>query len=746
MKNDAMKTSSINRLFINRLLLICLWAYLFLAFLPVHISISTGLDPSWAYGITHAAQDNLLFGKDIIFTFGPWGFLSHGVSMDGTWWESWLFKSIVHLLFWLSFGALLLTDDKSNSHRLSRIPYQYISTMGCALAYCSGISIDYEAAFTLLTVSTILVSKKVNLCWISLLGIVVGFLSLTKFSLGIQGLLLIAPFVFPMKTIGEASLKAFFSETLRRIGCLLTSFLVGGDLLLEPNHLFQKLTDLVIIAPIFTGLCLITFSRFGSAQPSNIGKKLFRRENLRKLFWPLIAFFNIFALSNDSIWPYLYTSLKVASGYSSAMTTVGPTIELLWSLVCLCLVFIYCASNAIYMLILPRFSSYFLATFLFCWFSFKHGFIRQDGHVFLFFVCILFWVSIFALEQRSQLITNPLSAINTSFDISFFLEVLKKILLILIGFLVLFYLSFPGLYGREIPSKSRINVSHLSLKNVRDRFDYVSNLREKYLMTQQVSEKNIVSQDLGEVARKIIGSSSVDIIPWDIVRVEKNNLHWQARPIFQSYVAYTNFLDKQNLKSFQLNPPDYLVYDFKSIDRRHPFFDEPLTFRYVLCNYKLVDVETAIPGTFILERITEGNRCGSLENINLSQKIGWNEPFNVDVNNNTSIFMAEVAVHYSLLGKIYKLVFRAPPTKFQIKYQNGLVERYRFIPENARGGLVISPLPSINQTFEPSIFSDKYVIERPKIEAIQFMNDHSKLYAKYLDMSVKSYQLNNNNG
>jgi len=49
--------------------------YLFIVFLPLPEPIRTGLDPSWAYGIAHAVQKQLIFGKDIIFTYGPLGYL-----------------------------------------------------------------------------------------------------------------------------------------------------------------------------------------------------------------------------------------------------------------------------------------------------------------------------------------------------------------------------------------------------------------------------------------------------------------------------------------------------------------------------------------------------------------------------------------------------------------------------------------------------------------------------------------------
>src|SRR4051794_31689748 len=40
------------------------------------IAPSTGLDPSWQIALHLAASERLTFGRDILFTYGPYGFLS----------------------------------------------------------------------------------------------------------------------------------------------------------------------------------------------------------------------------------------------------------------------------------------------------------------------------------------------------------------------------------------------------------------------------------------------------------------------------------------------------------------------------------------------------------------------------------------------------------------------------------------------------------------------------------------------
>jgi hypothetical protein len=54
--------------FVRVLLAIVTWNVVFLA--P-----SGGLDQGWEYGLYAAAHDGLHFGTDIVFTYGPLGFL-----------------------------------------------------------------------------------------------------------------------------------------------------------------------------------------------------------------------------------------------------------------------------------------------------------------------------------------------------------------------------------------------------------------------------------------------------------------------------------------------------------------------------------------------------------------------------------------------------------------------------------------------------------------------------------------------
>ncbi|GCL40117.1 hypothetical protein SR1949_52510 [Sphaerospermopsis reniformis] len=63
-----------------------LTGYCFIIFLPLPYGINIGLDPSWQYAISYASSEKLTYGKDIIFTYGPLGYLIHGAVIDTNFW------------------------------------------------------------------------------------------------------------------------------------------------------------------------------------------------------------------------------------------------------------------------------------------------------------------------------------------------------------------------------------------------------------------------------------------------------------------------------------------------------------------------------------------------------------------------------------------------------------------------------------------------------------------------------------
>ena len=69
----------------------------------------SGLDPSWRIGIHLAKRNDLIWGTQVVFTYGPLGYLSYPINIDGSLWTNSFFYQIMkHVLFFLVIGIFSL--------------------------------------------------------------------------------------------------------------------------------------------------------------------------------------------------------------------------------------------------------------------------------------------------------------------------------------------------------------------------------------------------------------------------------------------------------------------------------------------------------------------------------------------------------------------------------------------------------------------------------------------------------------
>ncbi|MCB0695930.1 MAG: hypothetical protein KDC07_01115, partial [Chitinophagaceae bacterium] len=117
---------------------------------------------------------------------------------------------------------------------------------------------------------------------------------------------------------------------------------------------------------------------------------------------------------------------------------------------------------------------------------------------------------------------------------------------------------------------------------------------------KQFSENKIDSHHFAPDKRYIpasilnkIGDKSIDIFPWDSEYIIENQLNYTPRPVFQSFTAYTPYLQKINYDFYNSNAPEYIIYDFDAIDNRCAFNDESMLNMFIIKNYELADTFTS---------------------------------------------------------------------------------------------------------------------------------------------------------
>jgi hypothetical protein len=688
--------------------LIGLLVYVGLAFLPYPPPISPGLEPSWTYAISRAVKDGLIFGKDIIFTYGPFGYLMTGVALDPELLhQATIFRLIVHICLLIAASIKIITL-KTNWQRLA-------IAISIIFAYLSALfGTDYQLLFIfIILLSFDNLFKRFPLTWVLIAGVLSGFFLLTKFTTGVL-------------TIGSSFLfiiGCYLDSNHSRINinkhafALLTLLLAASSTtftLLAPAYYwinFRKVLICLAISifiGIFTGIAQKYTYRFYSQFIVN--ENQFKSKSTINNYqgfqaWP-IAFYISYGIliistilrSSPSLIDFLKHSLEISSGYSSSMSIVDSrSLFLVLGISSLFLTLLLTGALAF-----EGNLGFTLPLLLILLLTFKHGFVRQDAHIVLYAYSFSFIVSIIG---------------STIKKIAFQKIAIALHLYLLVIVIIFFNNSLPHLAPLEKFANAQLNPAKILQSHwVFDLDSVTSNVISNNL-------DNLTSLGLQSPVNQLLKNKTVDIVPTETLLAAVNDFNWVPRPIFQSYSAYTKKLDDINFKSITETPRDYILYDFMTIDQRHPFFDEPRTLFHLYCNYQLPLNFSTFIGTPVLPELMlleQRNKSRCLpERMNLDSSTSWNTLVSVS-SPGTGIVRANIEIQYSVFGKLFKALFRAAPVIMHVNYNDGSSHDYRIIPENSNNGVIVSHLPKNHQ--EALLFWQGQLVANVKAFNLQATN------------------------
>jgi hypothetical protein len=221
---------------------------------------------------------------------------------------------------------------------------------------------------------------------------------------------------------------------------------------------------------------------------------------------------------------------------------------------------------------------------------------------------------------------------------------------------------------------------------------------------------------LPDEARVLVGAHGIDVYPWATAFVIPNQLRWAHRPSTASFATYTPALDERNAAFFAAasRPPFVLWHPteggVRSIDRRHVFWDEPRSLLTLLDRYEL-----AWAGSVFLLRSRPEARFGPRERIG-ALPVEWNAW--ADLPRGDGVLLAEVDQKETLAGRVRRVLLRAPAFTMSVRFANGERSRYRYVPEQGRGGFLVDPLPRNPEDVAALFRGD---CPRTRVEAIRFL-------------------------
>ena len=552
------------------------------------LSPTTGLDPSWRIGLNMASMNNFQFGKDIVFTFGPLGFLYLPTYTDFKLWAiSSSFTLIIHFIFLASIALLAIKSSLTWKQNI----FVFITLLSALpLTY-----IEYKLLISVAVLLYLVITGKIN--------------------------------------------HKYIVYTL----------LISSILLAIVSQIKFSATPISLSIIIILALHFLHKRQF---------KWLFY-----VLFSYVIVFLSLWVISGQELAnlpAYFSASIRISKGYNSAMMITGKNpLHIIIGILVIAstiLLWLTAAIKRNYNLLL--FISIFSGI---VFISFKHGFVRQDGHVYIFFANMLIFLCLLYISNNREIGSIHRSLI---------------LFLSLIIFLAI-HTEYPHIMKPDIKRAIRtLYLPSFLLSGPEEHKEKTAGYKDSIRKSLPLSEKSI----------DYLQNKSVDIFPWEISLAYAYDLIWRPRPVFQSYSAYTSKLDLLNARHFEENNiPERIIYSNMSIDGRYPVFDEPATFQRLLCRYAFHHKD----GEFIILGRTPDNRCGEPVLIaSLTANIG--EPIKVSDYNQGYIF-AKITMEYSWLGKIATLFYKPSTTYINIINADGLISnKFRFIQNNASNGLFVS--------------------------------------------------------
>jgi hypothetical protein len=400
---------------------------------------------------------------------------------------------------------------------------------------------------------------------------------------------------------------------------------------------------------------------------------------------------------------YLRSSVELSTGYNEAMYAYANT---RFALVLACLFLLALVLAAVWerrrlawrnqVMFLPLIG---LAVAL----SFKNGFVRADDfHRPSFFIALPLLLAFWHLGWRGAAAIRVLLVASLFYPLALFVAQPK-----LFGCHE-FTRIIPWRYGYQLfGAPWRENTAHL-----RDRL-------------QALYPEAILPGDI----RSRIGRSSVDVMPWETSVAVLNGLDYRPRPVPQSYIAYTTWLDGLNARFLNsTDAPACLLYacaQTVTLDGRVAAWDESLTRMAVLENYTFAS-EFSLPlrvwsyqkvepaRVFLLCR-TPQRRCWVPVATNeVTLTLGQS----LRVPTTTNLVMLTLTVDRTIPGKLAAAALSPAMLMAGVKYQDGDTAYYRAILPMLKTGVPVNR--RIESAEEIRNWLELQAARNPAVTAVSF--------------------------
>ncbi len=613
-------------------------AYLvFITFPGFYIPIGIGLDKSWQYAINYLPNSPYLYGMDVVFTYGPLGFLLIPQNIGNNLAFSMVFQVLMQVLFALTLLYFLYRSR----HKLQVVLFVILYlVIGITVSWLMG---EYSLLLTLGLLLCISFDNNRVFKYgsASIGGALAGLLLFTKFNTGVSALAILAvwgivvaitrrgkgwkmllagggTYLFTVTVIALAAMQSPAAIVQWLAYSLEIAGAYGGAMSLEGSNISLFLG--VLCLAVYAALVLILW-----------------RQKAKSLYAALIFALPAFlvfkhAFCRQDIWHELSFFMLPAIACVLLLSSVSKK-EL-----------ITCLAG-------------FIITY-----SLAVAIIHPD-------------VSRLPVNRLpsnqlpvNQLIVKTLDLTGQGKNWSSIRSELRDSL------------------NMQIDSNKDFLLGKAAWANINCMFNF-SDLRRR--MDEQ-GRANLAADQLPSDMVKIIksGGGVMGVIPWEICYCPANGLDWKPMFTLQSYDTFTSSLDLRDSANYAgENATAFLIVDFGNIDYRNILLDAPASWYQIISNYNLAYQDGA--GCLLLKKkagysVDTRRSAGSTS----AAANTW-----IDIPQTNNLLFARVDMKLSPAGSLAKTFFRVPPVYIDLLYTSGTPISYRITPDTARNGLLINFLP-----------------------------------------------------
>jgi hypothetical protein len=564
--------------------------FLFLLFPPLFYEWpEPGLDNSWNIAIQLAFKDHLVFGRDIVYTYGPLGILNYRLPIS--------VSKFVYLFFDGYFLATLFFALRS-------IFKKHFSYGLAAFIFLCIMANQYGAMFQ----------------WFSF------FFFFYLFS---------------------------FLEEPRRIGHLIQAAFLSILLLYFKASLGVTATAIFLISVTYI---------------------LIRRKWTGILFAAVLLAYFLFIwlgalLLHVELKGYILGSLQLIDGYNDAMARATEPEYLIFLYTSVFIILIFLVRTGWLLLVsfrrkelLKNADQLFIhvITGMAIFILFKSAFVRSDSHAYIFIKNIPSLAAFTFLYNPSGFRTRVAAVccwimLALSFwAVNAMPQSYQPYLRILKGSFLPYKAREMAVYFRQVGSYDSARAASDSLA-----------LRDNEY-------------------KAIIGNHTVDILPTEVSTLYFKGLHYDPRPLIQSYAAYTEYLDSIDAQKYRSpGAPDYLLFSIATIDGRVPFFDESRTNLAILERYYIVG---QLKDDLVLKKKEKPEDLQPLVTDTTFARLGEEMP----IAKSPNLQFSRIFVEYNLWGRLRRLFYQPPYLKISLTLDDGKVRSFRAIVPVLADGVILN--------------------------------------------------------